>query len=71
MDTGGRGNDGLMMVVPIGVSVIVLVMLAGGPTNALEFLNDTVRTIVYHAEDNPQRVVLRRGFEARMSMAGQ
>jgi hypothetical protein len=48
MNTGGRGNDGLMTVVPIGVSVIVLVMLAGGPTNALEFLDDTVRTIVYH-----------------------
>ena len=49
MNTSGRGNDGLMVAAPIGVSVIVLVILAGGPTNALEFLNDTVRTIVYHA----------------------
>ena len=47
MNTGGHGNDGLMVMAPIAVAVIVLVILAGGPTNALEYANDAVRTIVY------------------------
>jgi hypothetical protein len=47
MNTGGHGNDGLMIAVPIGVCAIVVVILAGGPANALEFVNDAVRDIVY------------------------
>ena len=46
MGTAGHGNDGLMVVL-IGVSVFVLVILAGGPANALQFVNDAVRAIVY------------------------
>ena len=48
MNTGGHANDGLMVMAPIGVAVIVLVILAGGPANALEYVNDAVRSIVYH-----------------------
>jgi hypothetical protein len=47
MNTGGRGNEGLMVLVPIAVSAIILVILAGGPENALQFVNDAVRHIVY------------------------
>ena len=47
MNTSGHGNDGLMVAVPVGVAVILLVGLAGGPVNALHFVNDAVRTIVY------------------------
>jgi hypothetical protein len=47
MNTSGHGNDWLMMAVPLGVTVIVAVYFAGGPTNALEFVNDAVRTIAY------------------------
>lgn len=46
MNTSGHGNDWLMMTVPLGVTVIVAVYIAGGPTNALEFVNNTVRIVV-------------------------
>lgn len=49
MNTGGRGNDGLMVMMPIGVTVIVVVILAGGPANALTFVDDAVRALAYHA----------------------
>ena len=48
MNTSGRGNDWVMMTVPLGVTALMAVYFAGGPTNALEFVNDTVRIIVYH-----------------------
>jgi hypothetical protein len=57
MNTGGNANDGLMVVAPIVVLVIVTIYLAGGPTDAFEFLNDAVRTIVYHM-DNVVRALL-------------
>ena len=50
MNTSGHGNDWLMMAVPLGVTVIVAVYFAGGPTHALEFVNDAVRTTVYHVD---------------------
>lgn len=50
MNTSGHGNDWLMMTVPLGVTLMVAVYFAGGPTNALVFVNDTVRTIVYHVD---------------------
>lgn len=46
MGTAGHDNDGLMVVL-IGVSVFVLVILAGGPAQSLQFVNDAVRAIVY------------------------
>jgi len=36
MRTSGDGNDGLMILVPLGVSVIIGTVLLGGPMNALE-----------------------------------
>jgi hypothetical protein len=50
MNTSGHGNDWLMMTWPLGVTVIVAVYVAGGPTHALEFVNDVVRTTVYHLD---------------------
>ena len=50
MKTSGYGNDWLMMTVPLGVTVMVAVYFAGGPTHALEFVNDAVRTIAYHVD---------------------
>jgi hypothetical protein len=51
MNTGGHGNDGLMTLAPIGIAIIVGVILYGGPTNALEAVNDLIRDIVYLAMD--------------------
>ena len=45
MQTGGHGNDGLMMLVPVGVAVVVAVILFGGPMNAVEAMNDIVRDV--------------------------
>ena len=47
MQTSGHGNDALMILVPVGVTVVVGVILFGGPTNALEAVNNLVRDIVY------------------------
>ena len=47
MGTAGHGNDGMTTVALIGISVFVLVILAGGPANAFQFVNDAVRAIVY------------------------
>lgn len=47
MRTGGHGNDGLIILVPIGVLLAVGVMLFGGPTETLHrintFVGDTAR----------------------------
>jgi hypothetical protein len=51
MDTGGHGNDALMILVPVGVSIVIGVILFGGPMNALEAVNDLVREIVYYATE--------------------
>jgi hypothetical protein len=49
MNTGGYGNDSLMIVAPIVIAIVVGVMLFGGPTNALEAVDTLVREIVYQA----------------------
>jgi hypothetical protein len=49
MQTGGHGNDTVMILVPVGVSVVVGMILFGGPVNALETVNDLIRDIVYQA----------------------
>ena len=46
MRTSGRGNDTLLILVPIAVSVVVGVVLAGGPANAIDTLNAIVREAV-------------------------
>jgi hypothetical protein len=51
MDTSGRGNDWVMTAVPFGVMAIIALYFTGGPTNALEFLDDTIRTMVYRMAD--------------------
>lgn len=51
MNTSGGGNDWVMTAVPLGVMAIIAVYLAGGPTNALGFLDDTIRTIAYRVSD--------------------
>jgi hypothetical protein len=51
MQTGGHGNDAVMILVPVGVSIVIGVILFGGPTEALEAANDIVREIVYHATE--------------------
>jgi hypothetical protein len=47
MQTSGHGDDGLILVIPIGVSAILAVIILGGPTNTLEWLNTMVRGISY------------------------
>jgi len=43
MRTSGHGNDALMILVPAGVTVVVAVMLFGGPAEALHAVNDFMR----------------------------
>lgn len=38
-----------MILVPVGVSVVVAVLLFGGPTNALEAVNSIVRDVANEA----------------------
>ena len=45
MQTSGHGNDSLMVLIPTGVAVIVGVILFGGPTNAVEAINNIVRDV--------------------------
>jgi hypothetical protein len=42
MRTNGYANDGLIILVPVGVLVAVFVILFGGPAEALSALNMTV-----------------------------
>ena len=39
MRIGGHGSDGLMILVPLGVAVVVGGIVFGGPANALEAAN--------------------------------
>ncbi|HEU4937608.1 MAG TPA: hypothetical protein VFT39_14195 [Vicinamibacterales bacterium] len=48
MRTSGYGNDGLMILVPVGVSAIIGTVLFGGPAHALEAVNGIVRDVVHH-----------------------
>ena len=45
MQTSGHGNDGLMVLVPIGVAVVIGVILFGGPAEALQAVNEIVRQV--------------------------
>ena len=49
MQTSGHGNDALMVLVPVGVTVVIGVILFGGPTNALEAVNNIVRNVANEA----------------------
>jgi hypothetical protein len=49
MQTSGNGNDGLMILFSVGVTVVVGVILFGGPANAVEAINNIVRGIAYGA----------------------
>ena len=49
MQTSGHGNDALMILVPTGVAVVVGIILFGGPTNALEAVNNIVRNVANEA----------------------
>jgi hypothetical protein len=51
MQTGGHGNDAVMVLVPVAVSIVVGIILFGGPENALEAVNTLVREIVYRASE--------------------
>jgi hypothetical protein len=45
MQTSGRGNDGFLLLVPIGVSVVLAVIMLGGPANAMEFVDAVLRDV--------------------------
>jgi hypothetical protein len=45
MQTSGHGNDALMILVPVGVSLVVGAILFGGPMEAVEALNNIVRDV--------------------------
>ena len=47
MPTSGHGNDALMILVPVAVSLVVGVTLSGGPTDALETANAIVSAVAY------------------------
>jgi len=47
MQTSGHGNDSLLILVPVGVSVIVGVVIVGGPANALDVVNAVVRDVAH------------------------
>ena len=49
MNTSGRGNDSVMVLASIGLAVAVTVFLYGGPTNAMEGINNLIRDLVYAA----------------------
>jgi hypothetical protein len=46
VQTGGYGNDSLMILAPIGMAVVVGGILFGGPANAAEAINTIVRNLV-------------------------
>jgi hypothetical protein len=50
MQTSGNGNDGLMILFSVGVTVVVGVMLFGGPANAVDAINNIVRNVAYEVQ---------------------
>ena len=42
MDKSGRGNDGLLILVPVGVLAVAGVLFVGGPAEALVAVNEVV-----------------------------
>jgi hypothetical protein len=57
MQTSGRGNDGLMVLVSVGVLLVVGVIVFGGFTNVLEAVNTLVREIVHQATELVSSIV--------------
>ena len=51
MQTGGHGNDAVMILVPVGVSIVVGIILFGGPAEAVEAVNAMVSGIAYYVID--------------------
>lgn len=49
MQTSGHGNDALMILVPVTVSVVIGVILFGGPMEAVEAINTIVRDVASEA----------------------
>jgi hypothetical protein len=50
MQTSGNGNDRLMILFSVGVTVVVGVMLFGGPANAVDAINNIVRNVAYEVQ---------------------
>jgi hypothetical protein len=46
MNTTGHGNDGLMILMVVGITLAIGVLLFGGPTEALEAMNALLGEIV-------------------------
>jgi hypothetical protein len=46
MNTGGHGNDALIILVPVGVMLVAVTVLFGGPAEAIDAINDIVREVV-------------------------
>jgi hypothetical protein len=49
MKTSGHGNDASMILMPVGVLLVVMTILFGGPSEALEAINGFVRDLVHGA----------------------
>jgi hypothetical protein len=49
MNTAGHANDGIMVLVPLAVGVVIAIILFGGPREALDALNAFLREIVHAA----------------------
>jgi hypothetical protein len=49
MKTSGHGNDASMILMPVGVLLVVMMILFGGPSEALEAINGFVRDLVHGA----------------------
>ncbi|HMF99214.1 MAG TPA: hypothetical protein VKE96_33170 [Vicinamibacterales bacterium] len=47
MNRGGYGNDGLMVLAPIGIGIVIAVMLFGGLAEALDAANAVLHEIVH------------------------
>jgi hypothetical protein len=51
MNTSGHGNDGLMILMVVGITLAIGVLLFGGPVEALEATNDLIGQLVWFARD--------------------
>jgi len=49
MNTGGDANDGLMVLAPIGIGMVIAVILLGGPAEALDAGNALLHELVHKA----------------------
>jgi len=49
MNAAGHANDGVMVLVPLGVAIVIGVILCGGPSEALDAANALLRELVHAA----------------------